>query len=278
MSLTTLGCSGVGAAGPFNALSAAYSGLTNEIWLSASDASTLLDAGAAAADLTEEVATWNDKSGNARNFAGVATARPTRQTNTNGSATFDSMRFDATNDRMVAASALGCARNKGCLVFAWSGRYTQVAATIGIFTVYTPSAGTARIRPSMNSDGQWNLEGRRLDADSGSSAFSGVGTLYTSAQWGVHLFLYDFQADSWSVYYNKVAKIAAVALGSSTAGNTSDTDSAASGVFVGSYASGSGFAAKDMVDVCLWSASSTPSAGVLDAIQTDMARTIGVSI
>jgi hypothetical protein len=90
--------------------------------------------------------------------------------------------------------------------------------------------------------------------------------------------MYDFQADSWTIRYNKVAKIAAAALANSTAGNTSATDSAANGVFIGSYSSGAGFAIRDVRDMVLWSASASPSTALLDQIATDMAREIGVTL
>lgn len=279
MSLTHLGCSGAVAATSFNALSASYTGLTTEIWLSASDASTLLDGSGVATALNGVVGTWNDKSGNARHFVqGTDANRPLRKSQTN-TITFNTVNFDATNDRMIGnAASVSAGNNKGCLVLAISGRYTINAGTVGHFTMYTPSAGNARIRPAMGSDGQWILEGRRLDADTGSSSFSGAGTKYTTDDWGVHVFMYDYQADSWTIRYNKVAKIAAAGVPNSAAGNTSATDSASSGLFIGSYNSGTGFAQRDVRDVVLWSASSSPSTALLDQIATDMAREIGVTL
>jgi hypothetical protein len=69
------------------------------LWLDASDATTLKDAGGANADADEAVATWNDKSGEGNNATqSTAGDRPLRKTNViNGR---DVMRFDGSGDNM----------------------------------------------------------------------------------------------------------------------------------------------------------------------------------
>lgn len=92
-------------AGGFNPLS-----LSPTLWLDASDSATLLDAGGLAADADEAIATWSDKSGNARHATQTTSgSRPLRKTAQQNSR--DVVRFDGADDMMSLASdlALGTA-------------------------------------------------------------------------------------------------------------------------------------------------------------------------
>jgi len=75
------------------------------LWLDASDAATLLDAGGDPASADEAIATWSDKSGNGRKATkGTAGSRPLRKTAIqNGKAV---LRFDGGDD-WLATSAFG---------------------------------------------------------------------------------------------------------------------------------------------------------------------------
>jgi hypothetical protein len=254
-----------------------YSGLTQEIYLTAGDATTLLDGAGAATGYSGVVGQWSDKTTNARHFLQATNgSRPLRGTATNGSSTFDVVNFDATDDRLIGNSAaLSCATSKGCLIIAVSGKITTRVATMGLFTIYTSSAGNPRARCAFLSDGQWATEARRLDADSTTSAFSGAATQYTTDTWGVHCWVFDYSAATLRVYFNKVLKASTTL---SVSGNSDSSNSAASGVFLGSYNSGSGFATKSIRDVVVYSATTTPSQSQIDQIQIDLATGVGVTL
>ena len=77
-----------------------------QLWLDASDASTLFDAttGGSLVAADGAVARWEDKSGNARHMTqGTAGSRPTRKTAVQGG--LDVLRFDGSNDSMSVASS-----------------------------------------------------------------------------------------------------------------------------------------------------------------------------
>ena len=100
-------------AGGFNPLS-----LSPALWLDASDAATLLDAGGLAADADEAIATWSDKSGNARHATqSTSGSRPLRKTAQQNSR--DVVRFDGTDDFLFAPD--------------WHQN------TISVFAVYKPA-------------------------------------------------------------------------------------------------------------------------------------------
>ena len=165
----------------------APSGLTNALYLNAGDASTLLDGAGVAAAYGAGVSQWSDKSSFTRHFLqATASARPTRASATNGSATFDVVRFDASDDRLIGNSlSTSIASGVGCLVVAISGKITTQATTMGMCTIYTSTAGNPRARCSLLADAQWAAEARRLDTESGSSCFSGPSVTYTTNTWGV---------------------------------------------------------------------------------------------
>jgi hypothetical protein len=77
-----------------------------QLWLDASDASTLYDAttGGSLVAADGAIARWEDKSGNARHMTqGTSGSRPTRKTTIKNS--LDVLRFDGSNDFMSVASS-----------------------------------------------------------------------------------------------------------------------------------------------------------------------------
>lgn len=254
-----------------------YSGLTTLLSLTAGDSTTLLNGSAAATDYNGVVAQWSDKSTFTRHFTqGTDASRPIRASATNGTSTFDVVRFDATDDKLVGnSSAASIGASAGCLIVAVSGKITTTAATMGLFTIYTASAGNPRARCALLSDGQWSTEARRLDSDSTSSVFSGAATTYTTGTWGVHLWVFDFAGGNLKIYFNKVLKASTTL---AVTGTSDSTSAALNGVFLGSYNSSSGYSAKDIRQVNVYSGTTLPAQSVIDQIQIDLAASVGVTL
>jgi hypothetical protein len=94
-------------AGTWPLLSPGSVGAGLQLWLDASDASTLYDAitGGSLVAADGGVARWEDKSGNSRHFTqSVSGNRPTRKTNQQNG--YDTLLFDGSNDQLVGADYL----------------------------------------------------------------------------------------------------------------------------------------------------------------------------
>lgn len=210
-------------ASAFNPLS-----LSPALWLDASDGATLLDAGGAAADPDEAVATWNDKSGNSRHVAQSSAAlRPLKIAAAyNGKS---AVRFGSVNQSQLVLGSNGLLRNVvGATVFVcrkWSTNPT--APNIRYTFALATGAGTARLfLDGGRTTGKTSVGGRTLDGDTFQS-FASADTLSTSVP-QIDVAVVDYAATDAFLFTNKAANGSTTSWQSAT--RTSDTNSTALGI------------------------------------------------
>jgi len=163
-----------------------------QLWLDASDASTLFDAttGGSLVAADGAVARWEDKSGNARHATqSTSQSRPLRKTSQQNSK--DALLFDGVNDLLAVPCNLS--GSSGITVFFVHKRVA--ASTVYAFSnyQYTPGDG-AGILCSSNTSSAISAQGRPDGSASFRSTASGAATtnyVVGTARWnGASLFSY----------------------------------------------------------------------------------------
>jgi hypothetical protein len=171
------------------------------------------------------VATWADQSGNGYDATqGSTAARPTFiASGLNG---LPVVRFDGTDDSLaLGASALGMLRNvAGATVFlVVKYSNTTGANRTSFFLSNGTSATSARIQIRTTTTPRYQVSGRRLDADSSQNVASNQATSTTN--FVVQSAFFNYQNTLLQQYINGAKDGEKTDF--QTAGNTSNTDSAA---------------------------------------------------
>ena len=200
---------------------ATISGL--QLWLDASDSSTLFDATAGGSLVTTDgaaVARWADKSGNNRNLIQATTnARPFLKTSIkNGK---NVIRFDGTNDVLGLSNATLTNNISAVTMFAVF-RSTRSLSPNVYQTAIHQSIGTNSnsTRASIYATDTTEVGGRRLDSNS--YQFVKANTLSTN-EWVIAGSIHNYQAATLTAFKNGsgTSRVG----GFQTSGNTSATNS-----------------------------------------------------
>lgn len=231
-------------AGVFNPLS-----LSPALWLDASDAATLLDAGGLAADADEAIATWSDKSGNARHATQATSgSRPTLKAAVKNSRGV--VRFDGASDFMTQSYKSIFRNVSGTTVFIVA-KPTSSGATERILMTNTNNAGLGRVTVSCDNSAQpsgFHYGGRRLDSDTGD--FNQSPSDYDGTSFYAITSQHRCSAAEKQLWINGSSSHVDVAF--QTSGNTSDTDSSAD-THIGAAAGGaSAFFAGDIAEILIF--------------------------
>jgi hypothetical protein len=199
--------------------------LTPALWLDASDDATLFDSTSGGSLPTDgnDIARWEDRSGNARHFTqGTAASCPHRQTGVQNG--LPVARFDGLNDVMNMVSGLEILREKSgasvVAVYRWISNDTT--ANRNVLSVSTVTAGASRItmRANIVTARKLDFGGRRLDADSFASVQSAQNE---PSSCFVHSGVCSYQNRTLRQYINN--SIDGTSDVFQTSGNTSATDS-----------------------------------------------------
>jgi hypothetical protein len=177
------------------------------LWLKA-DAGITLDTGA--------VQTWADQSGNGRDFSAPAAGnRPAYSGTLNG---LPVLTFDGTTDYLAGnAASLSIAKNVSGLTMIVVAKYAS-ATQQRIVGIATNTAGITRALLGVSTT-QWQVGGRRLDADS----VVVVGGGASSNNYVIHSGVIRYSVATAGVFINSASQVDTAFL---TAGNSSNTDSA----------------------------------------------------
>lgn len=232
--------------------SAAFSplSLSPALWLDASDAGTLYDAttGGSLVAADGAIARWNDKSGNARHVTqSTSGARPLRKTAIQNG--LGVVRFDGSDDRLSLSSGLNLLRNvPGATLFCvhnWLTAPTVNKSPLFISTA-TATTGRAAIGTGVSSRKPYS-GGRRLDANSFQSATAASNN---PDQAFLQVAVFDYAAATVTQYIN--GSVDGVNLTFQTAGNSSDTNSAAVNIGVSDPVTPTVFANVDISEILVF--------------------------
>ena len=194
-----------------------------QLWLDASDTSTLYDATAGGSLVTTDgaaVARWQDKSGNNRHFTQTtANARPLLKTSIkNGK---NVIRFDGTNDTLGLSNATLTNNISAVTMFAVFRSTRSLSPTV-YQTAIQQSIGTnnTATRAAIYATDTTEVGGRRLDSNS--YQFVKANTLSTN-EWVIAGSIHNYQAATLTAFKNGsgTSRVG----GFQTSGNTSATNS-----------------------------------------------------
>lgn len=159
--------------------------IATQIWLDASDATTLYDAtsGGSLVAADGSIARWEDKSGHERHFTQATSAsRPVRKTSVQNS--LDIVRFDGSDDCMVLLTGLsGLIQNVSGVTLACVASHRAAPGNQIIFFCATGTGDSLTGRfgfgTSISVANRQTLFGRRLDSQGAASILSGTNAVDT---------------------------------------------------------------------------------------------------
>lgn len=200
------------------------------LWLDAADASTITLNGS-------NVSQWRDKSGNDRH-ASQATAASQPTYLSTGFNSKPTLQTDGTDLLDLGVTSLG--RNVGGLTCALVGLHPVGATFVSNsneFFISTPNLNANRFattpNPSASTGNRYAVTGRRLDGDLFASVSSATDSLANRGNPWIRVAQRAYSAGVANHWTNGAQDLTNEVVGTQTAGNTSDTDSARTLVFSG---------------------------------------------
>lgn len=186
--------------------------LTPQLWLDASDASTITSS-------SGNVSQWDDKSGNGYHVTqATGTAQPKTGTITqNGLNVLD---FDGTNHYLIRETDTALGRNVTGLTVYWVASFDSGGSGLVVAFATNLAVNATRVASGFNTSTQFNNSGRTLDSDSSVSANSS--TLATGT-WYANCAVFDYANTDLNLYVNRTADGSNTSF--QTATTTSNTDS-----------------------------------------------------
>jgi len=247
------------------------------MWLDASDRSTLSqtsDGSTAVTSNNDPVAYWKDK------ITGVALTQTIDANRplwlSNGIGGRPGLDFDGSNDVLSATSGslMSLFRNigAGTVITAHTVKSTDNAIGFIFFSAGGSSAISSRIAFNRNflNGSQYNIGGRRLDADSAGGSQSAIGTLTTNA--AIASGIWRYSAAQVSLRINGASVINNASF--QTSGNTSNTDSLQ--VSVGGVVGASVFLPLVLCEAMAWGRELTLAE--IQTVERYLSRRYGVSV